>query len=84
MISELRMMRAAPECANPGKTQATSHAAAPTDIGPHSTGRPWKTRAALQIMPQATNSSAFAMPDGKGGEIRSSTLQIATEKPPIR
>ena len=32
-------------------------------------------------MPQEMKSSAFAVPGGSGGEIRFSTLQIATAKP---
>ena len=77
-------MRAAAHCANSGNRQAVSQAIAPANIQPHRTRRPWKMRAALQIMPQATNKRAFAVPGGKGGEIRPSMLQIATENPPSR
>ncbi len=69
---------------NSGKMQATNQTVAPASIAPQSTLRPWNNRAALQIMPQATNSSAFAAPIGNGGEIDPSMLQMATEKPPIR
>jgi threonine synthase len=81
---ELSTMRAAADCANSGNRQAASHAIAPANIVPQSTLRPWKMRAALQIMPQATNKSAFAIPGGNGGEISPSMLQTATENPPSR
>src|SRR3954468_16841845 len=41
-------------------------------------------RAALQIIPQATNRRALGRPKGTGGEIRSSTVQMATATPPNR
>ncbi len=61
-----------------------SQIVAPATIAPHSTGRPWNSRAALQIMPQATNSIALAVPTGSGGEIWLSMLQMTTETPPTR
>ena len=64
--------------------QAVSQSVAPATIAPHSTGRPWNSRAAFQIMPQATNSIALAVPAGSGGEMWLSMLQITTEKPPTR
>src|SRR5215510_6092436 len=83
-MSELSIIRTAGRCANSGTRYAPSQMIAPAHIAPHNTGRPWKMRAALQIMPQATNSSALEAPTGSGGEITLSTLQITTEKPPIR
>ena len=77
-------MRAADHCAKSGTMQAMSQMIAPALIAAQSTRRPWKMRAALQIMPQATNSKVFTAPGGSGGEIRFSMLQMATENPPTR
>ena len=83
-MNELSTIRAMVEWTNSGTRQAVSQIVAPTIIAPHSTGRPWNSRAALQIMPQATNSIALAVPAGSGGEIWLSMLQMTTDTPPTR
>src|SRR5215470_6653475 len=83
-MTELSTMRPACHGAKSGITQPISQTIDPASIAPQSTGRPWNSRAALQIMPQATNRSALAAPGGSGGEIMLSMLQIATENPPSR
>jgi hypothetical protein len=77
-------MRPIVHSANSGTMHAISQAMAPALIAAHSTRRPWKMRAALQIIPQAMNNSVLATPGGSGGEIRFSKLQTATENPPRR
>ena len=83
-MNELSVIRAIVEATNSGTRQAVSQIVAPAIIAPHSTERPWNSRAAVQIMPQATNNIALAVPYGSGGEMWLSMLQMTTDTPPSR
>jgi hypothetical protein len=48
------------------------------------TGRPWNTRAALQIIPTATNKRTVDVLEGKRGAMMSPNRHSAPEGPPIK
>src|SRR5215472_12165707 len=78
------MSRDAAEVANSGKENDASQTTAPKHMAPHSTGRPWNSRAALQIMPTAMNSSTSGRLSGTGSVITSARRHIAPDRLPIR
>ncbi len=83
MMSEASTIRLALICTKFGSRQAAIQISEPADMASQGTLRPWKRRAALQIMPQARKRRALGTLDGRNGML-SPKLHSAAAHPPIR
>src|ERR1044072_6199722 len=82
-ISEARMTRALAE-ANIGQVDSITQISAPKLIDTQRILRPWKRRAALQIIPQENSRRALGSVSGTNGTACGPAIHSAAAKPPIR